>query len=116
MNWVETDVPLDETCRLGRLGGAGMPLGWPPSKLRVKIAFSPTVTFSRSSVAVKVAALRDQLEKIGTIIKSKRARKPLAARLPRIGLVWDNGLSIYFLTVCPSGQDAQASLGARLYR
>src|SRR5258706_15454903 len=49
-------VPPEVICKLGRFGGAGIALGWPPSNLRVKVALSPTLTVSRSSVAVKVAA------------------------------------------------------------
>jgi len=50
------EVPASDICRCGMSDGNGMDLGLPPSKRSVRVALSPTVTFSRSSVAVKLAA------------------------------------------------------------
>src|SRR6267378_8295724 len=52
------EFPPPAIWRFGMAGGDGMPLGSPPSKVRVNVALSPTVIVSRSSDAVNVAAGR----------------------------------------------------------
>ena len=50
------ELPSLVTCKLAIGGSIGICFGSPPSNLSDSVALSPTVTVSRSSVAVKLAA------------------------------------------------------------
>jgi len=52
------ELPSPVLADKAAMGSPGIALGSPPSKASVSVADSPTVTVSRSSVAVKLAARR----------------------------------------------------------
>jgi hypothetical protein len=89
------EVPPPAICRLGSAGGAGNDRGWPPSYLSVRVALSPTVTFPRSSVAVKLAARRaDGADQSNRRRKANRSRSPDWLRRRGKSLIHDVDLRI----------------------
>src|ERR1035441_6452052 len=89
------EVPSPVICRLGSTGGTGIDLGWPPFKLRDGVAVSPTVTVSRSSVAVKVAArMAEGAAQSSRAAKAKGSRSLGRLRLRGFSLFHDGNLRI----------------------
>src|ERR1035441_4723536 len=89
------EVPSLVICRLGSAGGTGIDLGSPPLKLSVKVAVSPTVTGSRSSVAVKGAASRvGGADQSSRMAKANGSRSPVRLRLRGLRLFHDGNLRI----------------------
>ena len=83
-----------------------MDFGEPPSNLSVRVAVSPTVTVSRSSVAVKLAARRTAgTDQSSRTSKANRSRSPVWLRLRGLNLIHDDTLRIDLLIrlVLPGG-------------
>src|ERR1035437_3824144 len=88
------ELPPPVICRLGSVGGAGGDFGWPPSKVSDSVALSPTVTVSRSSVAVKLAPRRRDGADPSRTRKANRSRSPGWLRLRGLNLLHDDSLRI----------------------
>ena len=79
LNWV--DVPASVTCKLGMAGGTGTLSGDPPSKDKDSVAFSPKVMVSRSSDAVKLAALATAVVSHRQKVRARRNQRCCKAGL-----------------------------------
>jgi len=78
-----------------------MSFGRPPSKLRVSVALSPTVTLSRSRVAVKVAENKTLLDAKKGRVKKTKARKLPRNRVRRKALMSQKYIRIYVQLIVP---------------
>ena len=111
------ELPCAVICRLACGGSAGMDLASPPSVLRVRFADSPTVTVSRSSVAVKLAPSTAVAGcHSNSAPKANRSRSPAGHRLRGLNLAHNSNLRIDTLAKsCLVGRcDASLTWSARL--